>query len=331
MRRNCFLGLLIGLLVAVLISPAALSAKTTVLKMGGVLPAEDAASKSMQKMADIVAQKTNGSLKIEVYPASQLGDAISQIEGVTMGSQDMFVDAGSWLAQYVPDKQVESLFFLFDDENHFKRYLDSDIYKSIEGQFLKKTGVRVIANNWIRVPRDYGSNKPLKTVDDLKGLKIRAPQIKGYIMSHQALGSSPTQIPWGETYLALSQKVVDACEGPIDILYASKIQEVCPYFLMTEHIRDNIVVLINEAKFQSLDKDQQQALMEAGRESGEAYSQSLHQRLAEVLEKLEKAGATITPVDDRKPFAEKVFSAAEELEAQGAWTKGLFQKIRDLK
>jgi len=322
---------LIAAVALLLTLPALAPAKTVVLKMGGVLPAEDAASKSMKAMADLVAQKTNGGLKVEVYPASQLGDAISQIEGVTMGSQDMFVDAGSWLAQYVPDKQVESLFFLFNDENHYKAYLDSDVYKGMEEMFLKKTGVRILANNWIRVPRDYASNKPLKTVEDLKGLKIRAPQIKGYIMSHQALGSSPTQIPWGEAYLALSQKVVDACEGPIDILYASKIQEVCPYFLMTDHIRDNIVVLINDKKFQSLTKDEQKALVEAARAAGEAYSKSLHDRLNGVLEKLKAAGATITPVADRKPFAQKVFSAAEKLEAEGAWTKGLFEKVRNLK
>ena len=122
-------------LLMLVILPAALvgcgggDSDKVVLKIGGIQSAEDTSTEAMEKMAELVKEKSEGAVELEVFPASQLGDAISQMEAVFMGSQDMFMDAQSWISQFVPDKQVESLFFAYNNEEHFNAYLDSDINK----------------------------------------------------------------------------------------------------------------------------------------------------------------------------------------------------------
>ncbi len=308
------------------------NAKQVVLKMGGVVPLKDVAATAANKMAEIVDEMSQGSLKLEIYHASQLGDAISQMESMSLGSQDMMFEAGSWMSQYVPDKQVENIFKIFRSEEHYRKYLASDIYKEMEEKFRKKTGIKVTSNNWLRAPRNIASNKPVKSMADFKGLKIRAPQIKTYITSLQALGTSPTQIPWGEVYIALSQKVVDAAENPTDALYSSKVMEACSSLLLTEHIRDNIVIYISDAKFNSLSDEHKKILVDAGNKAGEFYTASVAKKSSEIINILEKQGKQINSLSDadNQKFAEMVLDKAKSLEEEGMWRKGLLKEISSM-
>ncbi|MDW7675292.1 MAG: TRAP transporter substrate-binding protein [Bacillota bacterium] len=303
--------------------------KKVVLSYGGIQSTEDTATKSMQKMAELVKEKSGGSLELQVYPASQLGDAISQIEAVMMGSQDMFIDAASFVAQFVPDKQVDSLFFAFSSEQHFENYLDSDLMISIENQFAEERGVKTLAQNYLRAPRVMVSKTPILSVNDMQGLKMRVPEIRTYLESVNALGANPTQIPWGEVYLALTQGVVEAAEGPLDAVYSMKFYEGAPNITMTNHIRDNLAVLINDKKFNSLSENQQRALLEAATEAGEWYTQQVKDKLDEVVIAMEAEGATIHEVDV-KEFVEIMFNAADKLEDEGLWQKGLFENVQKL-
>ena len=98
-----------------------------VLKLGSIHAAEDLATQGLRKMAEIANEKSNGSIEIEIYPASQLGDAIGQMEAVMIGTQDMFFGAAGFLTQFVPDNGVAGVFFCFKDSQHFEKYLESDL------------------------------------------------------------------------------------------------------------------------------------------------------------------------------------------------------------
>ena len=300
------------------------------LSLGGIQSAEDTATKAMQIMADKVKEKTGGSITIEVFPASQLGDATTQIEAVGMGSQDMFVDAGGFISTFVPDKNSESMFFLFDSEAHYRAFLASDVTRQIEQEFLDQTGVKVIANNWVRVPRCMASKKPLNSLADFSGLKTRVPDIRAYLESIRALGASPTQVPWGETYLALKQGVVDAAEGPLDQLYTMNFYEATMNVILTNHLRDNLIVTINNSKFERMSDSQKKALLEAANEAGDWYSATC-QKAAETNVKLMKDNGCNFIEIDIAPLQAAVLKRAEELEKEGAWKAGIMQKIADAK
>lgn len=304
--------------------------KNVTLKVGGIQSAEDTATLAMQKMADLAKEKSGGTLNIQVFAASQLGNATSQVEAVSIGSQDMFVDTGSWISTFVPEKSIESMFFMFSSEEHYKKFLSSDINKGFEEKFRTGKGIRVIANDWIRAPRSIASKVPITNAAGMKDLKIRVPDIKAYLESTKALESKPTQIAWGETYLALVQGVVDACEGPMDNLYTMKFYEATKNIVVTEHIRDNIVVLINDKKYEKLSQKQKDALTAAAKEAGVWYTAEVKKNLDEKINLMKKDGTNFVTVDTAE-FAAKIESAIADLEKSGALTPGLYAKIKALK
>ncbi len=300
--------------------------KSYALQVGGIQSAEDFATQAMKKMADLAKEKSGGSLTIEVFPASQLGDAMTQIEAVGMGSQDMFVDAGGFMSTFAKDKNVESMFFLFDNEAHYRKFLASDTTKDIEDKFLKATRARVIARNWVRVPRCIASKKPIKELADFAGLKMRVPDIKAYLDSIKALGAAPTQVAWGETYLALKQGVVDAAEGPLDALYTMNFYEATKNITLSNHLRDNLVVTINDGKFSGMSEAQRKALVDAAAEAGDWYSAKCKEAAETNVQKMKDAGTAFFEIDI-VPLREAVLKRARELEVGGAWTKGLLDKV----
>lgn len=178
------------------------------LVVGGIQTTDDPSTKALYKMSEIMEDLSGGAMTLQVAPASQLGNATSQVEAVSMGSQDMFVDAG-WMGTFLQDKTIDAMWFIFDDAAHYAAYINSDLNKSLEDKFCDEQNIKIVASNWYRAPRSFCSKKPLTSVDDFKGLIIRIPDLTGYVQSVDALGGKSTQVAWGETYLALQQGVVD--------------------------------------------------------------------------------------------------------------------------
>ena len=297
---------------------------------GGIQSAEDNVTLAMQKMADLARERSGGTINITVSPAAQLGDATSEMEAVSLGTQEIFVDASSWLSTFVSDALVTSMFFLYRDEAHFKAFLESEIEADFEQQLAEQEGIRVIANNWLRTPRSLVCKNEIKTMADLNGMKMRVPDIKSYLESASALGMGTAQVAWGETYLALQQGVVDACESPIDSIYTMKFYETTKHVEMTEHVRDSVMVYMNEGILNSMSPAQRQVLIESAQEAGEWYTESVKQAAEGFVETMKSEGTVFD-----EPSAEliadmtaAVRARAAELEEQGLWTKGLFAQIQ---
>jgi TRAP-type transport system periplasmic protein len=337
-KRNVVLLLVLGLLIVGMGTAFAGGQqeegqeKSVKLVFGGIQSVEDTATKAMHKMAELAKEKSNGTIELQVNPASQLGNAIQQMEAVSIGSQDMFVDASGFLAQFTPDKNVETLFFTFSTEKHFKAYLESDLNAEMEEDFRTSKGIRIIANNWLRAPRVVASKEPIKGLESFNKLKMRVPEIRGYLESVKALAARPTQIAWGEVYLALMQGVVEACEGPQDSMYTMKFYEPTKNILISNHIRDNLVVMINDKTFNSLSENQQKALVDASVEAGKWYTEQVKSRVDEFFEIMKNEGTNIYTLENSKleEMQEVMRKAALKLEEQGMWSKGLYKAIQEL-
>jgi len=299
---------------------------------GGIQSSDDLVTLAMQEMADIVSEKSDGTINITVSPASQLGDATSQMEAVSLGTQEIFVDAGSWLSTFVDDALVTSMFFLFEDADHYKAFLESTICADMEQQLIEQEGIRIIANNWLRAPRSIVSAVEINAADDLEGLKMRVPDIKSYMESATALGLGTAQVAWGETYLALQQGVVDACEAPLDSIYTMKFYETTNRVTLTEHIRDNAAVYMNDDLYNQMSDAQKQVLSEAAKEAGEWYTTEIDVISHEYKEIMESEGTVFAVPSDAAiaDMTEVVAERAKELEREGLWKEGLFEGIRAL-
>jgi TRAP-type C4-dicarboxylate transport system substrate-binding protein len=306
------------------------AARPVVVRLGGIQPAEDIASQGMEMMARIAAEKSGGTLEIQVFPASQLGNATAQIEAVSIGSQEMFIDASGFVGTFLRDRQIDAMFFLFRDAAHYRAFMASDLNKGLEEDFLRLKGIRLLGHNWFRAPRSFVSRTPFDA-NTVQGLRVRVPDIRGYLESVSAIGGSPTQIAWGETYLALQQGVVDAAEGPADSLFSMRFYEAARYVMVTNHIRDSLQLMINDRIWSRLSPEHQRILVEAGNEAGDWYSNQVNTTVENAFRAIREGGGIITEVDVA-PLRDRVARRIQEIEAEGnLWRRGLYQEIQNIR
>lgn len=301
------------------------------IKFGGTMSTEDIATEAMYKFADLVADKSGGTITVEIYPSSQLGNATTQLESVAIGSQDMFVEASSYMHSSVPEYDLLPYFWVFNNAEHYKKFTESELATKLSQKYLDETGVRVLGINWIRTPRILSTNKKITSIDDFKGLKCRVPSV-GTSMSNSyaALGAAPTSIAWGEVYLGLEQGVVNACDAPVDSMYSMKFYEPTDRVVLTNHIYDSLAIWINEIKFQSLTDQQQKILIDAVSEVGKWYSQEAAKKGAECINLMKDAGAKVIELDDTATAQMKsaVETIIRELESTGDIVIGLYDEIQ---
>jgi tripartite ATP-independent transporter DctP family solute receptor len=296
------------------------------LKLGHIQNVDTPIDKGVAKFAELVSQKTNGKVEIKVYPNSQLGNAADQLKGVSIGSQDMFIDGWSWEIAMEKDWGILSTAFVLKDEKDVKKLVASDVGKQLIEDLRTKHNVRVIGDNWDRGGRQLFSKKPIKSIDDLAGLKIRVPN-KTYFETWKQLGASPSIVDWGETYGALQQGVVDAVEGGLPEAYGQKMYQVAKYVTMLDYMPSLSVLVMNEKKFASLSPDVQKAILDASKEAGEYTSKIRDEFEKQEIEDMKKEGVTfITP--DVNEWVAKAKPIPLMFEADGAWSKGLYDKIQ---
>lgn len=308
------------------------SEQPVTLKFGGTMATDDLLTQSMYKVADLVKEKSNGTIKIEVYPSSQLGKAVSQMEAVSLGTQDMFMEASvGYMVAKIPDMDITSYFWVIENDQHYKNLINSALWQKWITEYLNQTGVRTLASNYIRLPQLLSSKKPIKTLDDFKGLKVRIPPTgSGPLNCFKALGASPTPVDWSEVYLALSQGVVDACFASTDNMYAMKFYEPTKRVILANLIYNGCSIWINDKKFKSLSPRQQQILIDATNEIGEWYSSSVKSQGEDFLNKMREAGTSIEPLDIA-PLKKVIENLIKQFVAQGKIKAGLYEEIQKLK
>jgi tripartite ATP-independent transporter DctP family solute receptor len=319
-------------LIAVWIAFAvhSIDAAPIVLKLGGLSGPGHPDTLANERMTKLVDERSDGRLKIEFFPAAQLGSGITQIEGVMMGTQDMFSEAAEFWGQFEKDYNILALPFAFRDQEHLQAFFNSPLHSNLKEQLRKSRGVRIIAHNWSRPPRVLLSKKPVYSPKDLTGIKMRVPEIEIYLRVWKAMGTRPTQVPWAETYLALMQGVVDAMECVFTSINSGKFYEAAPNISLTNHLISAGTVCINDKKFLSLTKDLQDILVEAAKDTGDYLNKIIIDTYSKDMKEMESKGAKFIVVD-QKPFQEKIKPLITELEKEGKWSKGLYQKVQNIK
>lgn len=279
--------------------------------------------------ADEVREKSGGDIDIQVFPGGQLGSGEKAIQQMRAGVLDLVVESLSNYGNFVNDYNVVSWGFTFRDNDHYQHFLASDIEAGLEDQLMDETGIKMLAANWAKLPRVVVSTRPVETPADLAGLKFRVPGIPSYIKTWQTLGANPTQVPWSDSFQALKTGITDAMEAPYDSVLSQKFHLAAPYVTLTNHVYDSVTVAMNGKRWSKLTDDQQAIVLEAAANAA-TYSADLVDKAAQSIRaQLEADGATVIEVD-RAPFAEKLDAAARDQEADGLWSKGLYDAIQDI-
>jgi len=283
---------------------------------------------AMEFLAERVYEKSNGRMRIDIYPSEQLGSERECLELLQIGSLGMTKVSCSVLEGFVPAMSVLSLPYLFRDEEHHFRVLEGEIGRRLllEGE---KYWLRGLCYYDAGSRSFYMKEKPILSPSDLVGIKIRTQESPTSMKMVQALGGSPTPISWGELYSALQQGVVDGAENNPPSFHLSRHFEVCKFYSLDEHTAVPDVLLISTRVWEDLTAEFQELLQEVADESAQ-YQKILWKKATQkALEKVQEAGVKIY-YPDKKLFAEKVKPIYEEYKKQPEIYQ-LIQEIRRVK
>ncbi|KAA9023655.1 TRAP transporter substrate-binding protein [Niallia endozanthoxylica] len=266
------------------------------LKLGHQSPETTNYHFASVKFKELVEERTNGKVKIEIYPFRKLGTDRELLEQMQFGTLDFAVVSGPPVAGFVPETAILDLPFLFKDWEHVKSFIDSD--EADEFKALSETaGLKTIS----LMPRGYrsvtNSKAPIEKPSDLKDLKIRVIESPVYVETYKAFGANVQSMNWADTYTALEQGAIDAQENSIDIIYEEKVDEVQKYVSKT-NINFVFGYLMASSKlFDQLPKDVQKIVLEAGEEAMVDVNIQNEKNEKEYQVKLEEKGMKLNEVD----------------------------------
>ena len=315
-----------GLLLPLL--PLSASAQTT-LTLGGSDAIGTTIDRGNAMFAKLVNERAGGKLKVNFIQGEQLGNDVQVIEQMMKGSVQLYGDVLDWYANWVKDFSVFAWGFTFRDNDHFQQFLESDTFKRMSEELIAKQGVRILASAPTQ-PRVLFAKKPINTPDDLKDIKMRVPEIKTYLNLWTTLGTKPSRVAWAEVFLGLKTGVIDASEGPISSAYAAKFHNAAPNMMRTDHLVSSQHITMNEKTYQSLSPELQKIVTDAAREAVAWGRKESEKETEELTVKIAAENPKVIR-PDRQPFADKAIAAVKQMEQDGAWSSGLWQKIRDIK
>jgi len=317
-------GVLTGMaLFCFLVASAASAGEAMVMKWGIVLQPEHPFVLGMKKTAETVAQKTNNRIQIQVFPSAQLGTGKDMIEAVVFGSQAMATEGAAMFSQWSPRLSIMEAPYIFRDVDHMYKVMKGPIGQEMQDELVTKRGLRSLGVLYYGV-RQLTANKPVTKPEDVKGMKLRVPEVPLYLEMARAWGANPTPMAFAELYLALKQGTVDAQENPIPTINSGKFYEVQKYLVLTGHIMVPQFHAISDKLWKSLSASDQKILQDAVDEGITFSNEMLIKQEQSLVDEFKKKGMqVITP--DVEAFRKASMAAIPKLEEK--WGKGLYEKI----
>jgi len=318
----------ICLVAGFLISPADIRAAEFDLVEAHTTTAEHPYTLGMVRYAQLVRERTQGRVAIQIHHSRELGDERQVVEGLQLGTIHLTVTSTGPLGGFVPEMNVVDLPFLFRNPEHAYKVLDGEIGRNLLGRF-DAVGIKGLAF-WENGFRHITTAKsPVRVPSDLKGLKIRVMENKVHQAAFRQLGTDATPMAWGEVFTSLQQGLLDGQENPIPIIYTFKLDEVQKYVSLTAHVYSPAPVLISKKAWDRMPPDVQKIMLEAAVEVAKYQRGLIHDQERKQLGELKAKGMTIIENPDQAAFREAMQPVFEQFQAQ--FGKDLVQRIINTK
>jgi len=303
-RRTALAGLSAGLAASALPGCQRIGEGPVSLKLAHGLNADHPVHKAMVFMGERLAELSSDQLGLDIYPNGQLGNERQLIELLQIGAVAMTKVSTISMEGFSPSMKLFSIPYLFTDNDHFWRVLNSDLGRdlldTLHGQRLQGLGYYDAGSRSF-----YMTNAPVRTPADLKGLKVRVLPSRTSIEMVEALGGSATPISWGELYTALQQGVVDGAENNPPSYYLSRHYETAKYYTLDEHTAVPDLVIMSRPVFEALSEQSRDWIRQAMAASVTYQRKLWDEASKDALEKVRAAGVEIIH-PDKTPFREAV-------------------------
>ena len=269
----------------------------------------------LKAAADEINEKTNGNVKVTIYPSSQLGGEEDMIDQAIAGIGIAVLSDAGRMSNYVNDIGILNMAYFVDNYDDGLKVMNTATFKKWTDELVGQ-GLRILCFNYYDGARSFMQNKEIKSPADLKGVVTRTPSAAPYNASIKAMGATPYNIAWSEVYNAIQTKMIDACEVQYTSAVSTHIYEVCKYVAKTEHINLFNCLVCGEAWFSRLPDEYKKIILEACYNNGVKNAREIEAAQADLEKVLIENGMTITKVD-KDEFKKAAASAYEEL----GWTE----------
>jgi len=307
------LGLISAGILAALIGSTSAQTQETTLRFNHVLGPSEPYHAGFLKWAERVNKRTDGKLKIEVFHSAQLGVEEDIIEQIRQGANIGQNTDSARLGNYIPAIAVMNGPYFAESLEQVWKLTDSPTIKKWQDELANQHGLKVVCFDWVQGFRHFFTNKPIRSPQDLAGLRIRTPPAPIWQESIRALGAAPTAMAFGDMYPGLQQKAIDGVELVYANIPGGRFYEVLKYANETGHILLINFQVVSSQWFNKLPADQQTALVEECRAVGRETSEKIAKMNDEIKADLQKKGMEIVTDIDLAAFREAGQKAYEAL------------------
>ena len=252
-----------------------------------------------------VEKNSNGQIKVEVYPNSQLGPEVDMIQSILQQGGCDVTFTGESMQTYSPDLGMIGMPYLIQSDEHMKAVLDGEVGKKLEG-LMEESGMKVLGY-FTRGPRYITSNREIHSVADCQNLLIRTPQSPMTVAAFNAIGAKPTPMALSEVFTSLQSGTIEAQENPLAMIQNQSFYEVQKYLVKTAHLRAWVYIAMGKAQFDALPADLQQVVLDAGKHAQDFEHELFLKNETEFENKLKEEGMTFIDVD-QKEFADAMIA-----------------------
>ncbi len=297
------------------------------MRVGDIENVANLGAIALDKFSQEITATSGGLIEVKAFHAAQMGSANKQLELVKSGTLEAFRGSISWLAQFDTGFSLIDFPFLAQSPQQVKIIANSSVMQELNNELAARHGIRFVTAGWIRLPRQILVSKPVATVGDIKGVKLRVPEAYSYIQSFRALGVSPTPVSFNETYLALKQGVVEGAENHVESLYTMKWHEVVKHLVVIDHSYDITGFIVNDVWWQKLSEVQRSMIVETFDTIDEWFEQENAQLQQKYIDLMVAEGVVVHHVD-KASFRDHVYPTVMlQAELAGEWKTGLFEKV----
>ena len=270
----------------------------------GSIPENTPTGGALKVMADYINENSNGTLTATAFYDTALGDATSMVQGLQQGTVDIGVSGTAYFSGLVPEVEVFQLPFLFSNLEEARAAVDGPAKDAIFEK-MSESGIIGLAF-WENGFRELSNNvKPIKTPDDMKGIKMRTLPAEVQVETWKAMGALPATIDASELYTALQQGTVSAQDNPLHEIVSRKLYEVQPYVTLTDAVYTPFLMAMSEATWNKLSDSQKEVIMKAAEVGREEQLKLTDEAQAEALQTLLDNGVTVEENPDKEAFKEK--------------------------
>jgi TRAP-type C4-dicarboxylate transport system substrate-binding protein len=321
-----------GLVLAVVASLAipAGGAIAETWRMAHKQTAESIEGQMFQAFADAIGEKTGGEITVEVYPSEQLGKDDAILEQLQLGTVHLYPEGGGYLRKWVPDIEFMSAPFLFEDREHWARFVGSDLMEGWLDRIEAEAGITVIGDQTKMVRGPYRvmvTAKPVDGLEDIEGLKLRMHPNELAANAWRHLGAEVRTLAWTDVYESIGRGIVEAVNSPIALVESMRFQEVAPHIVRHDEYPQGIAFMANAAAWNALGAETQAKILEAYDEVAAEFEPKTAAIASEAIERMKADGVTYTEMDTG-PIVAKMAEFYAEMDANGQLPEGFIAAVR---